>query len=184
MGKCSDLLNLLINGTLIVVLYISVIRVIEYFENSTFMSVVLCWLANFLMPFAFAVFVKLKFDMKEIMQIMHFVGNALFFLLPVIILLATVFSLLILFLPKYYDHFLIIGIKIYLGAIALLCEGMIVKKLLEELFCDEVDTKILNDYSKSGTVKQDEIKKEDLIKNENTPAQGEGMGDPQMVKDV
>jgi hypothetical protein len=170
MGKCCDLLSLLFNIVMIYFSYTWIIAIIVRYEGSTLLTVIITWLANFLMPFAFGIFVQLKFDMKEILQIINIVGNIIFHVLPVVFLLATLFSVLIFILPHYYDKILISGIKIYLGLIALTCEALCVKKMFEEVFCDHVDTHLLNDYSREDTPKRDSEDSVDRTKNKGVNA--------------
>ena len=133
MGKCIDICMLLFNIFLVYYSYTSVIKIIEYYEGNIYLTSIITWLSNFLMPFAFAVFVNLKFNMLEILQIINFVSNTLFYFIPIIFLLATAFSVLLFFLPDSYDQYLILGIKIYLGALAILCIGFLIKKSMKKL---------------------------------------------------
>jgi len=167
MGKRSNCISMIFNIFVIYFSYNAIIALIEYYHTSTYLSVIITWFANVLSPFAFGALVHLRFNMLEILEIINFVANTLFYLMPVIILLASLFSIIIFLLPNSYDYYLIIGVKLYLGSLALICEGFLIKKIMEELFCPVADVELLYDfdYEKQRTKKLNK----NLTKSKTSP---------------
>jgi len=164
---------MVLNIFIIYISYVSVIALIERYEGSLYLTVTITWFANFLMPFAFGAFVQLRFNMLEILEIIHFVSNTLFYFVPVIFLLATFFSAMIFILPHKYEYYSIMGIKAYLGAVALVCCVFLVRKMIIELFCDEgEDVTLLYDFQrekqKNSTKNVNENDKAEIKKEDSS----------------
>jgi len=146
--------------------YYAIIALIEYYHTSPYTSLVITWFANVLTPFAFGTLIQLRFNMLEIMKIMNFIANTMMYLLPAIVLLATLFAIIIFLLPNSYDYYLILGVKLYLGALSIVCVAFLVKKIFEELFCPVPNVDIFNDFDFEKNRKKNQ--QESLTKHEKS----------------
>ena len=135
-------LSILLKIVLIYFTYISVISIIEYYEKNRVLTVIITWFSNFLLPFAFGLFYHLDFNMFEILTIINAVVSVLAIFIPLIFLFATMFAILIYFMPHYYEYYLILGVKFYLGGVSLICICFLLKKLFITIFYKE-EEKIL-----------------------------------------